>query len=147
MATAKLHDGRAIVAYVNGEAVDSNGVEIEGAPKQPKDTDPSNSRTRWLASQHRRAVCAILATAFASALQGRREDRQGSGGRKRPGREDRHWHERQYRCRRVADDQGSAGPRCGLKTVAEVKAMQKRDDRVSAEPIYKARLAELKEEK
>ena len=40
MATAKMHDGRAIVAYVDGKAVDSNGVEIEGAPKASKDTDP-----------------------------------------------------------------------------------------------------------
>lgn len=41
MATAKQHDGRSIVAYVKGKAVDSEGKIIEGAPPEPENTDPS----------------------------------------------------------------------------------------------------------
>jgi hypothetical protein len=147
MATAKLHDGRAIVAYVDGKAVDSNGVEIEGAPKQPKDTDPSEQPHAMAGLNTEERSAAILAGAFASALKdgGKTAKVQavGSGQAEKIGT-------------------GTSGSTdvdelptikdlpdhvAGLKTVAEVRAMARRDDRVSAEPIYKARLAELKEEK
>jgi hypothetical protein len=38
MANAKMVNGKALVGYVNGVGVDSEGVAIEGAPKQPKQT-------------------------------------------------------------------------------------------------------------
>lgn len=40
MAEAQLHNGRAIVAYRDGVAIDSEGAEIPGAPKQAKNTPP-----------------------------------------------------------------------------------------------------------
>lgn len=129
MAEAKLYKGRAITAYVNGEAVDSNGEVIEGAPKQPKDTDPSQQPHVMAALNTEERSAEVLAKAFASALKG--------GAAK--GTSDQS----------AEADIGALPPvrdladAIGKLDAAEVKAMQKRDDRATAEPIYKARLTEL----
>lgn len=68
MATAKLHEGRAIVAYVDGHAVDSNGAIIEGAPPQPKDTDPSQQPHALAQLNGEERSARVLATALATAL-------------------------------------------------------------------------------
>ena len=130
MATATMYKGRAIVAYVNGVAVDSNGEEIEGAPKQPKDTDPSQQPHAMAALNTEERSAAVLAKAFATALKGGAV----KGSATAP-----------------ADSTGDELPTikdlpdhvAKLDTVKEVKAMAKRDDRVSAEPIYDARIAEI----
>ena len=100
MATAEMYKGRAIVAYVNGEAVDSNGEVIEGAPKPPKDTDPSQQPHAMAALNTEERSAAVLASGTAT---GTLEGRCGEGsGHERSD-------ERRRRC--VADHQGSGGPR------------------------------------
>lgn len=130
MAEAKLYEGRAIVAYVNGEAVDSDGKVIEGAPKQEKDTDPSQQPHAMAALNTEERSAAVLANAFASALKGAAATGESSSGTAEAGA-----------ALPTIKDLPDALSK--MKTVAEVKAMAKRDDRVSAEPIYDARIAEL----
>jgi hypothetical protein len=142
MATAKLHDGRAIVAYVNGVAVDSDGKEIEGAPKQPKDTDPSQQPHAMAGLNSEERSANILATALAGALHGGAKTQATPKGEASGGSQSGSNAADELPTIKDLPDHVAS-----LKTSAEVKAMQKRDDRVSAEPIYKARLAELKEEK
>lgn len=67
MATAKMHKGQAIVAYVGDKAVDSNGAEIEGAPKPPKDTDPSEQPGALGASTPEERMGIAIATALKGA--------------------------------------------------------------------------------
>jgi hypothetical protein len=112
-----------------GVAVDAEGKKIEGAPKQAPDTDPSKQpgAVGALTSEER------LGVAIATAMK---------GGKPASTKESAI----------VAEDEPLPTIRdlpdhvAGLKTVAEVKAMAKRDDRVSAEPIYDARIAELEAE-
>lgn len=127
MATAQREGG--YYRTDKGKAVDAEGKEIEGAPKPTPDTDPSNQPGAQgaLSSEER------LGVAIAAAIKGEKPK-----GAKDPVR--------------ATDDDDAlptikelAGHVAGLKTVAEVKAMAKRDDRVSAEPIYEARVAELEE--
>lgn len=66
MAEAKLHKGRAIVAYKNGQAIDSDGKVIEGAPKQPKDTDPSQQIGRASAPTPEERMALAFAQAMAN---------------------------------------------------------------------------------
>jgi hypothetical protein len=58
MAEAKMHEGKAIVAYRDGKAIDSEGNVIKGAPKQPKDTPASEQlgRVGALTSEERMAA-------------------------------------------------------------------------------------------
>lgn len=128
MATAQIYKGRAIVAYVNGEAVDSNGEVIEGAPKQPKDTDPSQQPHAMAALNTEERSAAVLANAFATALKGETKGKSANS--------------------EVDDDalptvKDLPAHVAKMTSAADVKAMAKRDDRVSAEPIYEARLAEI----
>jgi hypothetical protein len=135
MATAEMYKGRAIVAYVDGKAVDSNGEEIEGAPKQPKDTDPSQQPHAMAALNTEERSAAVLANAFATALgKGAPKGSATSattGQTSDPGEGD------MPTIKELPDHVAK------LTTVKEVKAMAKRDERVSAEPIYAARIAEL----
>jgi hypothetical protein len=50
--------------------VDSEGREIEGAPKQPKDTDPSQQPHAMAGLNNEERSAAILAGALATALHG-----------------------------------------------------------------------------
>jgi hypothetical protein len=63
MGEARMHDGKAIVAYRNGQAIDSEGNVIKGAPKPPKDTDPSQQigRANALSSEERMAAAVAAA--------------------------------------------------------------------------------------
>lgn len=127
MATAKVHEGRAIVAYVNGVAVDSNGEAIEGAPKQPKDTDPSQQPHALAQLNTEERSAAILANAFAGALKkaAAADDDEFAGKDDLP---------------TVADLPDHLA---GITDIAELKAMRRADERVTARPIYDARIAEL----
>lgn len=66
MATAKVHNGVAIVAYVGDKAVDSEGREIKGAPKPPKDTDPSEQPGNNLVSTPEERMGLAIARAMAN---------------------------------------------------------------------------------
>jgi len=79
MAEAQMYKGQAIVAYVDGKAVDSNGVEIEGAPKPSKDTDPSLQPHALAALNTEERSAAILANAFTTAMKGGAVTSKGKG--------------------------------------------------------------------
>jgi hypothetical protein len=132
MTEAPLVKGRAVVAYVNGVAVDSEGREVEGAPKPTPDTDPSQQPHALAQLNTEERSAQIMATAFASALNGSPGKAAASASKSAVGEEEE------------------------LPTLAEleahiadmdaksVKAMQKKDERKGAEPIYEARLESLK---
>jgi hypothetical protein len=63
MAEAQKHDGKAIVAYRNGQAIDSEGNVIKGAPKPPKDTDSSQQIGRANALSPEERMAAAVASA------------------------------------------------------------------------------------
>lgn len=63
MAEAKVHEGRAIVAYRDGKAIDSEGNVIKGAPKQPKDTPASEQLGRAGALSPEERMAAAVAAA------------------------------------------------------------------------------------
>lgn len=172
MATAKMHNGVAIVAYVNGKAVDSEGKEIEGAPKAPKDTDPSEQPGALGAPTAEERMGRAIAQAIV--------DPKGTLATKKPAtaksdKADASDDERQQPDKTASQRAGEAAvnesangesastaaaksagseelPKmadlrdrlAGLTTAEDVRAMQKRDDRKKAAPMYKARLAELK---
>jgi len=125
MATAKMHDGRAIVAYVDDKAIDSNGEEIPGAPKPPKDTDPSEQPGALGAPTPEERMGRAIAMAII--------DPKGVKNAGAPASDD-------TALPTIKDLPDAVGK---LKTVAEVKAMAKRDDRATAEHIYDARIAEI----
>jgi prepilin-type processing-associated H-X9-DG protein len=133
MAEAKKVNGHAIVAYVDGHAVDSEGARIEGAPRQPKDTDPSlQPGANGVQSPEEKLANAMLvalgrAPAASAALASSSSSASGAG-------------EEEVEIPKIAElDDHLAS----LTTVAQVKALQKRDDRVTAQPKYEARIAEL----
>lgn len=65
MAEAQLHKGRAIVAYrADGEAIDSEGVVIEGAPKATKDTPPDQQPGALGAPTPEERMAIAIATAI-----------------------------------------------------------------------------------
>lgn len=130
MGEAKLYKGRAIVAYVNDEAVDSEGKVIEGAPKQSPDTDPSKQPHALAALNTEERSAAVLANAFATALRG-------AAANSEPADTETADTDALPTIKDLPDAVAK------LKTVAEVNAMAKRDERVSAEPIYDARIAEI----
>lgn len=141
MAEAKLHKGRAIVAYKNGQAIDSDGRVIEGAPKQPKDTDASQQigRAHAATPEERMALAfaqalanpqALLAKAAAAEAATSTADDDDDG---------------------VDSDEEEGLPSlpdmqahlADITDADELKALQKQDKRKGAKPLYKARLAEL----
>lgn len=67
MAEAKLYDGVALVAYVDGKPVDANGNEVKGAPPEPESTEPSQMQAMASLNTEERSA-AILANALATAL-------------------------------------------------------------------------------
>lgn len=124
MAEAKQAGG---FYYVNGVAVDAEGKEIEGAPKQDADTPPEKqpgAPGAPSADPFQR-----LADTITTALGGKSAGASASG--------------------------SAGGEEAGLPTLAdlsdhiakmsasEVRALQRTDDRKGAVPIYEARLAEL----
>ena len=107
-----------------GVAVDAEGKKLEDAPDQPKDTDPSKQpgAAGALTSEERLGVAIVTALKGGKASSTKDSDTDDAA---------------LPTIKELADHVAK------LKTVAEVKAMAKRDDRVSAEPIYDARIAEL----
>jgi hypothetical protein len=69
MAEAVMVKGVAVVAYVNGMAVDSEGREVKGAPPESPVTDPSLQPHAMAALNTEERSAAILAGAFATALK------------------------------------------------------------------------------
>lgn len=134
MATAKMHDGRAIVAYVDDKAIDSNGEEIPGAPKPKKDTDPSEQPGALGAPTPEERMGRAIATAIVDpkGTLGKKNASKGEGTSGQTSGDDA--------LPTIKDLPDAVGK---LKTVADVKAMAKRDDRATAGPIYDARIAEL----
>jgi hypothetical protein len=60
MADAKMVNGKALVGYIGGVGVDSEGVAIPGAPKQPKNSSPArrvlrHPRSVWRSPSRRRS--------------------------------------------------------------------------------------------
>lgn len=114
-----------------GVAVDAQGEKVKDAPKQPKDTDPSlqPGATGALTSEER------LGVAIATAMKGgvKASKGQGTSGQTPDPDEDE----------TLPPIKDLAEHVSGLKTVEEVQALAKRDDRKSAEKIYDARIAEL----
>ena len=147
MATAKMVDGVAVVAYVNGVAVDANGKPVQGAPKPPKDTDPSAQPGALGAATPEermgRAIADALSGKTAKAEKDARAARVAAS-------DDEDSGEREPRIGQRPDAEGlptiaNLGEHlAGLKSPAEVRALQKSDERKSAQAHYDARLVELK---
>lgn len=134
MAQAKREGG--LYYTPQGVAVAADGSKIEGAPKQAPDTDPSKQPGAAGGAPPGGVMTMRLDDDSLRALGGK-VPAKAAGAKEAPA---------------ASDDDDSLPPVkdlkdhvAGLKTVAEVKAMAKRDDRVSAEPIYEARIAELEE--
>lgn len=123
MATAKVIDGRAIVAYVGDVAVDSDGKPIEGAPKRPKDTDPSKQPGALGAPTPEERMGQAIATALTTAAKADNDDDDDDT---LPAVDD------------LADHLSTLD-------IDEVKALRKRDKRKTAKRHYDARIAELEE--
>jgi hypothetical protein len=131
MATAKMVNGKALVGYIGDVGVDANGVAIDGAPKRPKDT-PTEQQPHALA-----AASADPLQRLADILEGRKAPAV----KRAAEAEEPAGEEVTDELPKIADLDAHLA---GLTSVAEVKALQKRDERVSAEAKYKARIAELK---
>lgn len=133
MAEAKRPGG---LYYVGDKAVDANGVEITNAPKRQADTDPSQQPGAFGASTPEERIGLAIARAMAdpkAALAAHGVQTPASTSKASESDE----------LPTVADlDDHLAG----LASAAEVKALQKRDNRVTAEPKYAKRLAELQGE-
>lgn len=134
MATAKRPGGLYYTA--TGAAVDANGDAIKGAPKQAKDTDPSQQPGAVGAQTAEER----LATAVARAVL----DPKGTLATKpaaAPADNDDE----------TDDDEADGLPTladlpdhlAGIDSPDDVKALRKSDKRKGAKPIYEARLAEL----
>lgn len=137
MATAQREGG---LYYVGGKAVDAEGKEIPGAPKEQKDTPPDQQ------PGGSGAVAPVTAQDLVNALA---NAARGAAAPAKPAKA------AAERAAAEGEDEPEPLPTISdlpkavskLKTVDEVKAMQKRDERVSAEKIYDARIAELEAEK
>jgi hypothetical protein len=116
-----------------GVAVDAEGKKIEDAPKQKPDTDPSKqpgaaggaapgTMTMRLDDDSLRALGGKVPAKPKAEAETKSDDEEDD-------------------VLPTIKDLPAAVAK--LKSVEEVKAMAKRDDRVSAEPIYDARIAEL----
>lgn len=119
-----------------GVAVDAEGKKIEGAPKPAPDTDPSKQPGATGALASGPVTTMRLDDDSLRALGGKvpaAPKGEGTGSAKATEPDD----EALPTIKDLKDHVA------GLKTVEEVQALAKRDDRKSAEPIYDARIAEL----
>lgn len=121
MATAPREGG---LYYVNGVAVDANGKEIEGAPKQPKDTDPSQQPGAIGVQSPEEKLAAALATALkGGAPQEDDEDEEGT-----------------LTLAELPDHLAT------ISDVAELKAMKRKEKRKGGKELIAARIAEIEGE-
>lgn len=171
MGTAKQHDGRSIVAYVGDKAVDSEGEEIKGAPKPPKNTDPADQPAmsnltpeQRMGLEIARAVAdpkGTLKAAGASKTSAKAADEEDDASTTRlpapPRGAPGNAAAASAPSASGAENESGADAEppkigeleahlAGLKTADQVKALQRRDKRVGARKLYKARLEELKGE-
>lgn len=124
MATAQREGG---FYYTDrGIAVDAEGKHIAGAPKPSPDTDPSKQPGA------QGAVAADPMARLADLLAGKVPATKGASKAAEP--------EEEVEPPTLAELPDHLA---GLKTVADVKALQKGDKRVGAQKLYEARLAEL----
>lgn len=137
MAEAKLHKGKAIVAYnTKGQAIDSEGAVIEGAPKPPKDT-PRDQQPGAAGAQ---TEAQRIAVAVALAMRDPDAFLKNSGVTMEP----------------TDSTNGEPADESELPTLADlpdhlqtltsadqVRALQATDERKGAVQHYDARLAEL----
>lgn len=139
MADAKMHNGRAIVAYVDGKAVDSEGKVIEGAPKPPKDTPREKQPGSTMATPEERMGHAIAqAIINPQAVVARQVAAERDAGRADTTGE-------------TSTDEEEGLPTvadlpdhlAGITSAAEVRRLQANDERTTAQKHYDARLAEL----
>jgi hypothetical protein len=144
MAEAKMHKGKAIVAYRNGQAIDSDGNVIEGAPKPPKDTPASEQIGRAGALSPEERMAAAVAAAVINPQAALARAQAVDAATAAPETDD--------------EDEGTsdAEEEEGMPTLAdlpahldsmtnadEIKAMRRQDVRKGAKPMYKARLDAL----
>jgi hypothetical protein len=125
MGTAQREGG---LYYIKGRPVNANGDLVEGAPPQPKDTDP-NQQPGATAQQNVDPLSRL-----ADLLEGK-APRTPAPARKQSDE----------------DEDGELPPvaeldahLATLTTAGEVEALQARDTRKTAAPKYEARLDELK---
>jgi hypothetical protein len=122
--------------YIKGRPVDANGNLVKDAPEQPADTDPSK-QPGALAQQHASPI-AQLAEALAAISGGKVAAAAASApSAKKAAPED------ESELPTVDELEGHLAT---LGSADEVRAMQKRDKRKTAVPMYEARLAALKGE-
>lgn len=141
MAEAKVHDGVAIVAYVNGKAVDSEGRPIPGAPREPKSTPPEQQPgavAGAISPEERMGVAIANALLVAS---GKKPVASTAATSTAVDREDEDDEDEEEELPTLAD---LGGHLAKMKTVEEVEALQARDERKGAVSLYEARLEELK---
>ena len=137
MAQAKREGG--LYGTPQGVVVDAEGKKIEGAPKLEPDTDPSKQPGAAGGAPAGGVMTMRLDDESLRALGGKvpavsKAQGTGSSGQTAEPEE----------LPTIKDLPDAVAK---LKTVAEVKAMAKRDERATAEKIYDARLAELEGEK
>lgn len=144
MAEAKMHDGKAIVAYnTQGQAVDSEGAVIKGAPKPPKDT-PRDQQPGAAGAQTeamRIAVAVALAMKDPDAVlknAGATTETKVEPTDKTDGES-----ADETELPTVADLPDHLA---GLKSADEVRKLQSADERTTAQKHYETRLAELEGE-
>lgn len=126
MAQAKKEGG---LYYIGDKAVDADGQEVKGAPKKPKNTDPSKQPGALGAPTPEEK----MGIAIAQALKGGTKAKASSGDEEEEQDEDT--------LPVLADLPAHLAT---LTTVEEVKALKKTDKRVGAQDAYAARLDELK---
>lgn len=135
MAKAKREGGLYYTAQ--GVAVDAEGKKVEDAPKLAPDTDPSKQPGAQSGGVAPGTMTMRLDDDSLRALGGKVPPKaEGTDGGKTSEAED-------DALPTIKDLKDHVA---GLKTVEEVQALAKRDDRKSAEPIYDARIAEIESE-
>lgn len=127
MATAKKPGG---LYYVGDTAVDADGKAIEGAPKKPKDTDPSKQPGALGAATPEERMGLAIANALSGKTAPQRDD---------DADDDEEDGEETFTLAELPEHLAT------ITSVDEVKALRKADKRKGAKPLYEARLAELEE--
>lgn len=132
MAKAKQEGGLYYTA--DGDPVDANGEPVEGAPKRAKNTDPSKQPGAPGAANSQADVMGqAIAKGLVEAQRAMREDDKGSSSRR---------DDADVELPTIAELPDAIAKLSEI----EVRGMMKRDERVTAEPIYQKRLDEIKGE-
>lgn len=140
MAEAKRAGG---LYYVNGVAVNSEGEEIKGAPKQPKDTAPeeiarlaqSRDPVQRLAETLDRTFGGGAHAAAMASISGKPKKAEESDA-------EEHDSEEEEGLPPLGEMENHLA---GITDVDELKSMRRSDKRKGAKPLYAARLKALEE--